>query len=210
MRVPVDHRLCGYATSVALLLACPLARAQPATLPEPPNDVPITQPSSEPASELQLVADDQALLARGEISDSRWISGGLLSSVIGLGIGQGVQGRWADRGWMFAVGEVAAGGVVVLGLIEGLACDEEDAACSNGTNVAIRAAFFGGLAAYAGIRVWDAIDAFVVPPRQNARIRALRARLGLPSEPGIALAPYIAPVHAVGGDTAVAGLQLSF
>lgn len=205
MREPVDHRLYGYATSVALLLACPLARAQPAALPEPPTDAAI----AEPASQLQLPLDDQTLLARGEISDGRWITGGVLSSVIGFGIGQGVQGRWDDRGWMFLVGEAATGGALVLGLFEGLACNEEDAACSNSTLLAIRLAF-GGLAGYAGFRLWDAIDAFVVPPRQNARVRALRARLGLPSEPTVALAPYIAPVHAVGGDTAVAGLQLRF
>lgn len=195
MRIPVGHRLNAFATTAVLMLASHVASAQPSGQPNAQSD---------PALASQSVVD------RGEISDSQWIGGGLSSSVIGLGTGQAVQGRWAERGWMFALGEAATGATVVVGVLAGLACDEEDAACGSGKTAAIRVAVFGGLAGYVGFRVWDAIDAFVVPPRQNARVRALRAKLGLPTRPGIALAPFVAPVHAVRGDTAVTGFQLRF
>jgi hypothetical protein len=52
-----------------------------------------------------LTAAEQDLLNRGEISSAEHIGGGIAGAVIGLGIGQALQGRWAERGWLFTLGE---------------------------------------------------------------------------------------------------------
>jgi hypothetical protein len=52
-------------------------------------------------------------------------------------------------------------------------------------------------------RVWEVIDASVVPPRHNARLRALRVRMSAPT-----LGPYASA--AAMGDGGVAGLAARF
>ena len=34
----------------------------------------------------------------------RFIAGGVTGTVLGLGIGHGVQGRWNEKGWIFLLG----------------------------------------------------------------------------------------------------------
>jgi hypothetical protein len=158
---------------------------------------------------LQLSPDDQELLTRGEISDGQWLVGGLASVVLGFGIGQAVEGRWLDRGWIFTVGEGASIVAIVAGAVEGVDCSNSvnGGRCNNGIGLVV-----GGVLAFTGLRVWEIVDAFAVPPSQNAHIREMRVRLGLPPQQvGYTLAPFIAPVRGLGANnTTVAGLQLRF
>lgn len=44
-----------------------------------------------------------------EISKSRYVTGGVLGTIFGFGIGHGVQGRWSsDKGWMFTSAQLVA------------------------------------------------------------------------------------------------------
>lgn len=42
-----------------------------------------------------------------EFSTPRYVTGGVLSLYPGFGIGHAVQGRWAERGWIFTASEIA-------------------------------------------------------------------------------------------------------
>ena len=58
-----------------------------------------------PPLSLQLTDDDVKLLNRGEISDDRWLGGGVASVLVGFGVGQAIEGRWGETGWIFTLGE---------------------------------------------------------------------------------------------------------
>ncbi|MGE0872803.1 MAG: hypothetical protein AB7P03_29885 [Kofleriaceae bacterium] len=150
---------------------------------------------------------ERTLLDRGEISPGQIAGGALASAVLGFGIGQGIEGRWRDSGWIFTIGE----GASVLAILVGVSnqqteCepDEPSAAdCAKDTQRASRIAAAGviGLLVFRVIGIGDAI---VGPTNHNARVRALKARLGQRS---VVYAPYFAPVRDGGS---VAGLSVSF
>jgi hypothetical protein len=157
--------------------------------------------------QLQLTEEDQELLARGEVADAQWLAGGVLSVFVSFGVGQAVQGRWGERGWIFTVGETASIVAMIAGAADGLDCAAGDPHCNNRGAVGLVA---GGAIGFTVFYLWGVIDAFAAPPAQNARIRELRYRLGLPQQPqGYTLAPFVSPAHSR-GDTTVAGLQLRF
>jgi hypothetical protein len=170
----------------AVLLSAP-AGAQPA---EP----------DQPAS-LSLSAGDEALLARGEISDARSVTGGVTALLVGFGTGHVIEGRWRERGWWFTLGDSVLDTIAFGSLLVAADCAEGD--CHS--QKAIDGVTYGALIAALGFRLWETYDAVVVPREQNARIQQLRARA-----PGNGLAPYIAPTRGSRGDAAVAGLQLRF
>ena len=171
------------------------ARAQPGMIaPSPGRPV-----------QLQLSAEDAEILERGEISDGAYIGGAAVSFFFGFGTGQAVQGRWSDTGYIFTFGEAASLAAVVIGAIDtfrdcpdlGTQCDR-----SNGPWL-----FWGGLIAATGLRVWELVDAFTVPPEHNRRLRELRQRLGIAPPPVYGMKPYLAPAGTSGG---VAGVSLRF
>lgn len=199
---------------LALLAMADLAHAQPgATAPAPPPTP--AQPSLQPPAPCSscdvpvytsyppplITAEEHRLLLRGEISQGRYITGGVVSAVMGFGLGHTVQGRWRERGWVFTAGGSASLLVTFVGIASTLACagHSDNERCDPNHRVLI-----GGFLAFVGFRIWEIADAFAAPPRHNARVRSLKQRLGL-SAP-YALVPYVTP-H---GDGATAGLGLRF
>src|SRR5690606_6489502 len=67
--------------------------------------------------QVQVTPDEQELLERGFISQGQHVGGGLAAMFIGFGVGQAVQGRWSDKGWIFTIGE----GLAIAGLFYGVA-----------------------------------------------------------------------------------------
>jgi hypothetical protein len=159
---------------------------------------------------VQLSTDEQDLLNRGEITDGRHVGGILVSLFFGLGIGQAVQGRYGDTGWIFTVGEAGSTVAVVVGLAKTLdSClDTLESRC--GDNSTGQVLLIGGLIGLVVFRVWEVADAIGGPPRHNARVRELRMRLGMPPT-GFArrMQPYLAPPLSRDGG-ATAGLTLRF
>jgi hypothetical protein len=200
--------------ALVLVAGTGIASAQPApdpNAPPPPPPAPSVAPGAtwqqeNPRLQLQLSPDDQQLLARGEISDGEWVGGGVASVLLGYGVGQAIQGRWRERGWIFTLGDATIGTVAAVGAVYLLGCALDDASCSGSAVPWLYAA----IVADAALRIWEVSDAFAVPPARNARLRRLRRELGLPQPTSYGLAPYVAPTRSVHGDTAVAGLQLSF
>ena len=170
-----------------------IAAAQPSlTAPAPYAYVP---------APVQLTPDEQSTLQIGYVSDGQLIGGGLASLFLSFGIGQAIEGRWGDTGWIFTLGEPAAVAVVVYGALQLATCDTpRGGTCNNtgGTALAV------GMIGLVGLRIWEIVDAFTGPGRQNARFQAVQAKLGIPAP--FYASPYIVP--ASGG--AVAGLSLRF
>lgn len=143
-----------------------------------------------------LSEEEADVLAHGEISVGRWITGGVLASTIGFGIGQAVQGRWGYTGWIFTAGE--GGSLVAVGYA---GIDMLVNSGHRGRGDVQPYVLIGGLILFGGLKIWDGIDGWIGPPRQNKRYRELRERAG--NKPSLIdrLKPFVGPVNggAVGG-----------
>jgi len=197
---------------LVIVVGASVARAQPGQAPyapPPPAPAPGVPPpyayQPQPQPQVVLTDEERHLLEEGEISDGKHIGGGLAAVFFGFGVGQAVQGRWSDTGYIFTLGEGASMVALFYGLGRALSCVDADTSCSNDGG----AWMVGGLLAYTALHVWEIADAFVVPPRHNQRVRALRQRLGYPP-PGTyyGFTPFLSPPK--NGDGAVAGFALHF
>lgn len=169
------------------------AVAQPATSEQPAAPM----PAEVGAVQLQLTAEQQDLLDAGEIPVGGWLTGGVLSTFLGFGVGQAIQGRYKSRGWMFTVGDSVAVTVALYGA----------ARCCGPAGHKEEYMVLGGLAVLVGLRIWQTLDAWLVPPAHNRKVRALRTRLGL-APPSYGL--YLAPPQTPDGSGGVGGLSITF
>jgi hypothetical protein len=185
---------------LVLVIGATRALAQPGTTDSQPPPAYAYQP--------QITADEQDLLASGEITDNQQALGGLAALFVGFGLGQGVEGRWHETGWIFTLGESASTVAIVWGVGEGLSdcfsADGTDQACKRNRGVPLIVA---GLIGLGGFRIGEILDAVIMPSHHNAELRVLRARLGYPQPVYAHLAPFVAPVQ---GGGSVAGLTLQF
>ncbi|HEV7556237.1 MAG TPA: hypothetical protein VGO00_12305 [Kofleriaceae bacterium] len=155
------------------------AFADPAPAPMVPAPYDYRPPSATPI----LDDDDRSVLEQGEISDGQTIGGGVAAILVGFGIGQSIEGRWLERGWMFTLADTGAAGLEVAGVIElfSRGCNHS---CENRG-----LAMLGGAAAIElGSRILQTWDAFVGPRTHNRRVRELRARTGVTR-----VMPYVTP-----------------
>ncbi|MEE2789564.1 MAG: hypothetical protein VX589_19655 [Myxococcota bacterium] len=116
----------------------------------------------------KLSDDDRALLARGPYSNGEHIGGVLGSVFVGFGVGHAIQGRYSERGWIFTVGELLSIFILMRGVGECVAdaIDGEEVCDSSLIEV--------GLVGFAGLRIWEIVDAIIVPSRRNNRYRILK------------------------------------
>jgi hypothetical protein len=153
--------------------------------------------------QVQLTAEDQQLLAEGEMPLLQHAGGGALAFVVGFGTGHMVQGRWTDIGWVFTIGDVASYAAIYFGARDLVNCvDMPDC-----RNVRASTLILSGIVGLVGFHIWETLDAFIVPGNRNRRVRELRARLGMPQQEQ-RLSLYMAPPQQ--GDGAIGGLSLRF
>lgn len=182
----------------------------PAGQPYAPN-----QPYAPPAYNyqppmVQLTAEEAEILQNGPISDGAHIGGGFAALFLGFGIGQAVQGRWSDKGWIFTVGDLGSLTMMIYGMTNMLtACAVDDDpytdSCDNDGNGA--GFLVIGALAYTGFRIWETVDAFAAPGAYNARYRDLQFRVrGYAAPPQWGL--YMAP--SMDRQARVTGLTLRF
>jgi hypothetical protein len=142
------------------------AAAQPGQTQPAPYYPP--QPAPQPAQVTQAEYD---LLMRGEMTEGQHVGGGLLGTRLGFGTGHSMQRRWQEKGWIFTVGEAAAYGVLLAGIIDCIELEgERTEDCADGWII-------GGALAFVGLRIWEAVDVWAYPPDHNRRVRELRARV---------------------------------
>jgi hypothetical protein len=160
-----------------------------------------------------LTPEERDVLARGEVSTGAYVGGAITGTLVGLGIGTAIQGRYFPYGVVFTVGEVATASVYAWAAAD---CIDQtialvffldtNAHCHEGALVA-------SAIGYMGLRVWEIIDNWALPPSENARYRELRQRVdGAPkTQAEWVIIPAVAErgtVHKVDG--AGLGLQLRF
>lgn len=195
---------------------------QPAPQPQPqpyPQPAPQPQPypaggqypqgphyGHQPVMQYQLTLDEQYLLSRGYISDGAWLGGGLVNLFFGFGLGQAIQGRWSERGWIFTLGQGGSFALMLYGVTKFAShCDVDDETCS----ARGLAPFVTGILGFTVFYIWGAIDSFAAPPEHNRRVRDLRMRLGMPVPMYARVQPYVTtPKGDTGG--AVGGLTIRF
>jgi hypothetical protein len=161
-----------------------------------------------------LSGPDRAILERGKISDLAYFSGAVIGTggwavpaTIGggpglgaqallyptFGIGQAIQGRFTDGGWIFTIGETAT----IAMMAPSAACI--DGGCHSQHATLDNAVFLAGFIGYVGFRVWEVLDLWITPPSRNRRYDELTHQTA---------AVNIAPV--LSRNMAGVGLQLSF
>ena len=146
-----------------------------------------SEAATQPAATLS--ATDADMLERGEYSTLEIVGSGVVGTFLGLGIGQAIQGRYGDTGWIFTVGELGSFAAVMVG-----AASCADRECNTSLIVA-------GVVGAIGFRVWELIDVWTAPLAHNRRVRSLRNR----SAPRYSV--FAAPT---GDKSGVMGLSLSF
>ena len=203
------HRLIVVMT---LLVLAGSASAQPGQTPvysQPPpyQPYPAYSYQQRPVMQVQLTVDEQWLLQRGFISDGQLYGGGALALFFGYGIGQAVQGRWSQTGYIFTFGDLGSAAVMMYGMI-GLLGDCFEGCSEQRENRYVTLMVAGAIAG--GIfRIWEIYDAFAAPGEHNRRLLQLRARLGMPTPMYARVRPYVAPSPSgEGGGTA--GISLRF
>jgi hypothetical protein len=205
--------LVSYLVVVALATSAAAQPAAPQPYP-PPQPAPAQPypPQAYPAPgygyaqpQAQLTLDEQYLLERGYISDGELIGGGALALFFGFGLGQAVQGRWSEKGYIFTLADAVTGGVFMWSTFHLIFCFE---GCSErDTDRYATMMLISGLG-HLVFRTWETVDAFSAPGEHNRRLRALHMRLGMPVPMYTRLQPYVAPPR--DGDGAVAGVSLRF
>ena len=120
---------------------------------------------------ITLTENDQKVMEVGEISTSRYITGGILGTYpIGFGVGHAVQGRWMQGGWIFTAGELGSLAFVVAGIAGCLDNAFDSDNCSSGESALVATGIIGFL----GFRIWEIIDVWAVPPDHNKKYRELK------------------------------------
>ncbi|WP_413293191.1 hypothetical protein ACLSU7_17535 [Bdellovibrio sp. HCB185ZH] len=122
--------------------------------------------------------------AKVPVATGKYVTGGVLASTLGFGIGHGVQGRYADKGWIFTATESAGLAMLIAGANT---CKEETDAygyketkCSNGGLAVV------GLGVLLGFHVWEIVDAWAGATPVDSGVKAYI--LPDPKAPGIGLA----------------------
>ena len=127
----------------------------------------------------------------------KYMTGGIVSTLFGFGMGHAFQERYAKDGWIFTLAEMAAGGVVLASLVP---CRKE-LMDRNGSNSMDRfdhcekVPLVIGYMTFSGLRVWEIADAWLTPnPALKKRLFSTKERRIEPSFAiGIIPQPHGAP-----------------
>lgn len=97
------------------------------------------------------------------ISTTRYVTGGILSIYPGFGIGHAVQGRWAEKGWIFTTGESISATIAVIGLGE---CGISSG-ISSGRDCSGKDKILVGTVGFIGFKIWEIVDAWILSKAMN-------------------------------------------
>lgn len=94
--------------------------------------------------------------AKVPVSKGRYITGGILGSTFGFGIGHGIQGRYAEKGWIFTAGEVAGLAILTPAATQ---CAQDNQNNSNkDCTPAQKSIITGGYLILLGFHIWEIVD----------------------------------------------------
>lgn len=142
---------------------------------------------------------DVEIFERGEISNTRYLLGGTIGTLVGFGSGHAIQGRFNDPGKKFLAYDAGALGFFLAGSIA--ACGLQG---SNGGSNECRTTQNIGAAILIGVRLWEAYDLWTTPIYENKRYRDLTKKHNHDS---FEIASYLVPY---GANEMTTGLFISF
>ena len=161
--------------------------------------------SRESAEQPQLLTDEEIdLLQEGEITEARLGSSVAANLFVGFGLGQAIQGRWGETGWIFTFGMGFSTVLLYSGLSDQIDCGSANA-CQRDQIRRDRGLIYGGGIALAAFYVAGIVEAYVGAHIHNRDMRELRKRLGTPMHARII--PYVKKSPDGGG---TAGLTFRF
>lgn len=93
---------------------------------------------------------------RVPVSTGKYITGGVLGSILGFGIGHAVQGRWQQKGYIFTIGQSAGLLAFTTGFAQCLKDNSENTAtdCSSSQ----KSLMLAGYGAMIGFHIWEIVD----------------------------------------------------
>lgn len=108
----------------------------------------------------KLTQTEQRTLEVGETTPMEYLGGGVLAWAPGFGVGHAVQGRWADKGWIFTVGQIFSA-VFIMIEVENFECDDPkksnfECYLSEADNK-----FAFGAVSFSFFKIWEIWDAWV-------------------------------------------------
>ena len=133
------------------------------------------QPERQIEKKPQLSKEEEAFLKRGPMKMSTYVIGGLLGTYPGLGIGHMVQGRFAEQGWKYTVGE-AASALLIVTSIDTNRCTGSLGDISKNRHCTDRGRFTTGAVLYAAFRLWEIFDIWYAPIQLHKRYKKLQKK----------------------------------
>lgn len=132
-------------------------------------------------SQIPLTTDEMKTFEIGLLGNTRYITGGILGTLPGFGLGHTIQGRWKDRGWIFTVGELASLSVFYY---SGLSCLGEGVSnsISRGTNDGSSGSCYLANVAFAGFigfKIWEIVDLWYGGYQHQQRYDLLKKKMNL-------------------------------
>lgn len=126
----------------------------------------------------------QAFMTQGQ-----YLAGGVVGSIIGLGIGHAIEGRYLEKGWIFTLAEGVS--VTMIGTGAALLPLELVTGLFSGRSSGASFYLLGlGGAALVGFKIWEIIDLWSTPSRQNMIIKD-----DTPSKGKVSILPVVAPTY---------------
>lgn len=161
----------------------------------------VAPPEKKEPSLSMLTTDEIKIYREGDIGTLGRVTGGVVGTVVGFGLGHLFIGKYGEQGWVYTVGEL--GSLVAISVGATAAIGDWVSGNKNGGGSTL---LWVGIVGYYGFRIWEIVDVWVRPGSHNERYRAIKEKVdGAPSEKKISL--FVTPtVTAQGG----AGLGVGF
>jgi hypothetical protein len=108
----------------------------------------------------KLTPSEQQTLGIGETTPMEYLGGGVLAWAPGFGVGHAVQGRWADKGWIFTVGQIFSA-VFIMIEVENFDCDDPKKSNFECYLSETDNKFAFGAVSFSFFKIWEIWDAWV-------------------------------------------------
>jgi hypothetical protein len=96
--------------------------------------------------------------AKVPVPTGKYITGGILASTAGFGIGHAIQGRYNDKGWIFTATEATGAAMFLIGA--GSCSEKTDIYGTKKTECSNAGIGVVGLGVWIGFHVWEIVDAW--------------------------------------------------
>lgn len=139
----------------------------------------------------------------GPLTQARYITGGVIGSIVGFGVGHAIVGEYSTMGWVFTMSQSLSLGVPILAAVV-MAIIYWDGS-ANGTVDQLITTWGGflwtGIALWAAFRIWEIVDLWVRPRSRLIRASDLKIKKdAIPTTPkaSFAILPTVMPQGGVG------------